>query len=635
MQFFNKLIFRITITIMIPIVALSGIIIYIMYIDISNLTISKYTRDLAIVSNNYIEYIDSEIHSKERNAKLDAVYISQNNFLSESELLNLTRENVLMDSLIYGSAIIFAKNKFRDDKEYAFFYSYESGDEIKQISFQDKTDPDFFNYYAAQMQWWDKPSKTLKPGWTDLYFDKDAGRVEMVTYYHPFFINDEFKGIITIDLSLNKLTELLLVNEKTLEKELSSDLFIIGSDSTIIYANTYSDMDIKQIIGKNIITEKIQKSEVRKYDLNESLKVLELALKNESGKMDIHSNNNPNEKHLAFYSSFRSTSWFAISIIPYKMIEEKAFKLLTKNIILVAIFIILLIGIIIFIAQLITKPIVKLSDLSLQIADGDFEEDIDLNRNDEIGMLASNFNKMQKELKKRETEILKANKELMELDVAKNKFLLLISHEIRTPLNGIMGATDILYDSIEDPEIKEFIAMLEESVNRLDTFSKKALEITQMQTVGKELDKSEILVSTSINNVIEAYRPYADNKQIKIITDFSNHDSLEVVENYFVSSIDELINNAIKFSYDDTVIEIKTFIEDNVYKISFANTGNIIPLNKKEEVTKAFGLVEKHIDKNIGLGLNYVQTFIDIHEASMNIESDEERTVVTLSFEKY
>ena len=55
-------------------------------------------------------------------------------------------------------------------------------------------------------------------------------------------------------------------------------------------------------------------------------------------------------------------------------------------------------------------------------------------------------------------------------------------------------------------------------------------------------------------------------------------------------------------------------------------------LIKKKEITKPFGLAHEHIDRNIGLGLNYVQTFTDLHHAKLSIVSENKKTTVSLSF---
>jgi len=236
------------------------------------------------------------------------------------------------------------------------------------------------------------------------------------------------------------------------------------------------------------------------------------------------------------------------------------------------------------------------------------------------------------QLKDSNNSLDKANKKLLTLDEAKNQFLMLISHEIRTPLNGIVGSTYFLNDMIDDPELKEFLDMLKESVDRLDKFSQTALEITQMQTVGNDLKRTTIDFNTIIKNIVELNIDQAKAKQLIISCVYCEGVEVLCVEDYFSRSIEELISNAIKFSNKGTEIKIRTYIENDKLKISISDTGEVIPPEKIEDIIKPFGLGNDHYDKNIGLGLTYINAFLDIHDATMDIVSDVNCTTIILNF---
>ncbi len=225
-----------------------------------------------------------------------------------------------------------------------------------------------------------------------------------------------------------------------------------------------------------------------------------------------------------------------------------------------------------------------------------------------------------------------ANKKLVGLDEAKNNFLNLISHEIRTPLNGIVGSTYFLNDMIEDPDLKEFVGMLMESVDRLDGFSKKALEITQMQTLGDEIIKKEIHLNKFVNDVIDDSKESADNNNIGLEVSLTDNDSFLGVEDYISGAIKEIIGNAIKFSNENNVVKVVSIVEGDKLKLSISDTGEVIPKEKIEEIVKPFGLGNAHYDKHMGLGLSYVQSTIDLHNASLEISSTEELTTVSMVF---
>ncbi len=226
-----------------------------------------------------------------------------------------------------------------------------------------------------------------------------------------------------------------------------------------------------------------------------------------------------------------------------------------------------------------------------------------------------------------------ANNKLLVLDKAKNNFLNLISHEIRTPLNGIIGSTFFLEDMIEDPELKEFVGMLKESVDRLDRFSQTALEITQIQTRGSELEKDKVRLNTIIKELIETLQDKAELKGVKLFAKLVDMDIVFGVEDSLKKSFKEIICNAIKFSNDNETVEIASEVQENRLKISISDIGEFIPPEKIEEITKPFGLANDHYDQHTGLGLSLVKSVLEIHDADMKIESSEEKTTFILYFD--
>ncbi|MDP2721636.1 MAG: response regulator [Bacteroidales bacterium] len=225
-----------------------------------------------------------------------------------------------------------------------------------------------------------------------------------------------------------------------------------------------------------------------------------------------------------------------------------------------------------------------------------------------------------------------ANKKLKVLDEAKNQFLKLISHEIRTPLNGILGPVYFLNDLIDNPEAKEMLEVVLDSVERLQRVSKLALDITQMQTAGHEMPRKVIDIRSVIDKVTSAALSAARQRNLSFSTSLNTTGSLFAVELYFTRCLEELIDNAIRFSHENEVIYIETFTDSERYILKVREKGEVIPANKIDEIVQPFGKGLEPHDEHIGLGLHYVQTFLNIHEASMEIESCAEKTEISLYF---
>jgi two-component system sensor histidine kinase SenX3 len=133
--------------------------------------------------------------------------------------------------------------------------------------------------------------------------------------------------------------------------------------------------------------------------------------------------------------------------------------------------------------------------------------------------------------------------------------------------------------------------------------------------------------------VVGKKRNAAGEKDITILTNLADDLCIMGVEEYFERTVSEIIANAIKYSQKGSDVKVESKEQDGEVRIAFVDSGEIIPREKIEEITKPFGLAKKHNDKDIGLGLGYVRAFLDIHNGRIEIISDEKETVFTLIFD--
>jgi len=213
MKFYNKLGFRITTIFMIPLVVISIIISSIIYKTNSELAEAQSRENIQKEVFKYVEFFDKKMNSIAEVALTDASRIAESEKLDDDQIIKITKENIEIDSFIFGSGVFFAKYTYPKDREVVFYYSHlQDGDTVSYVV-SSSDDENYFNYHDNQPGWWKEPKDTHLPGWTDPYVDSLSGNTHMVTYYQPFFLNDVFGGIVTIDISLDKLETLLVDNK--------------------------------------------------------------------------------------------------------------------------------------------------------------------------------------------------------------------------------------------------------------------------------------------------------------------------------------------------------------------------------------------------------------------------------------
>jgi len=401
MKYFNKLVYKIGFAILLPIITVSTILSYFLYINISERTEERHINQLETMVFEYIRYFDRTMESIMFNASKDAMCIEQNRTITPDNLLDLTLNNLLADTIVFGSGIIYEKGKYKNDQNLAFFYSYKADGEIKSKIINDLDLLPKDNYLEEKPVWWAEPLKSHLSGWTKPYFDSIGGHTSMVTYYYPFFHGDTYAGIVTIDVSFDRIAEWLDINEAKIETMFDAKTYIATRDSIIIFSEN------KARIGYNIYDTTVGSQGY--YRSDDVAHIVTNAIQGRAG-FKVFKSADGEKSLIAFYSPLQHTKWMAISVISYDRVEKAIYSSVAKTVGLIIAFVIFIIIIVLIMTKVISKPIVDLSRLSLKIAEGDFSTSINIESRDEIGVLANNFTLMKKNLKLREEEINEANK---------------------------------------------------------------------------------------------------------------------------------------------------------------------------------------------------------------------------------
>ncbi len=408
MKFYNKLGFRVAMLLMLPIIIISIIVSVMFYRTNLALTESQISSLVRQEVFSHIEYFDRSMEAIAETARTEALLLETSDMLSQEELLQITLKNLTSAELVYGSGIFFARYTYPKDKEVVFYYSYEEGMDTLSLIVDDKYDENYFNYHDLNPSWWREPKLTHEPGWTDPYLDSLAGNTLMITYYQPFFIKDVYGGIITMDISLDRLEKYLLSSAKHSDSDINSSTYLVTQDSIIIFSDTESR------IGDNVYdTVPGQASyEAQNYNYEEVRQVVSAAIQGKTGKSIIHSKDRKTKEALAFYSPLHTTRWSALSVIDYKNVNDAIFNTLLNRLLIIIGFNLLIVILITWIVRIFNKPIIKLSQASLQIADGDYSAEIPVQSRSEVGVLADNFRLMRDNLRQREEELLKSNQRI-------------------------------------------------------------------------------------------------------------------------------------------------------------------------------------------------------------------------------
>ena len=263
-----------------------------------------------------------------------------------------------------------------------------------------------------------------------------------------------------------------------------------------------------------------------------------------------------------------------------------------------------------FVTSHIIKPIRKITSATKKVASGDFNATVDINRNDEIGKLADNFNLMIKELNS--------------IEYLRKDFVSNISHELKTPIASIQGFTKLLAkENLKKEEKQEYIDIIIEETTRLSNLSNNMIKLTNFENQEIVTNKKEYRLDEQIRKCIIMLEEKINEKNIKVELDTEEiiiKEDADLIMEVWIN----LLSNAIKYSKQNGNININITNENEYWKVEIKDDGLGIPEDKKERIFEKFFQVEKsHSYDGSGLGLAIVKRIIDLTKGKIEVKSEE------------
>lgn len=268
------------------------------------------------------------------------------------------------------------------------------------------------------------------------------------------------------------------------------------------------------------------------------------------------------------------------------------------------------------ISKKLTNPLVKLSNVSKDIAKGEYNiRAVESKKNDEIGVLEHNFNLM--------IDVIENNiEELKYLNESKQRFIDSLNHEIKTPITSIIGYSELLLKSNVSEEIKiKSLKYINSEAKRLETLNSTLLKLTLMREENRKLGKVEL--KEAINNVKNILIYKMERKNIKLNIKIENIDLVQDKELLEVL-LTNIIDNSIKASNVGSWIDVEGYYGNNEYILKIKDKGIGIPQEDLDKVLEPFYMVDKartRKSNGIGLGLSICSEICNMYNISLDIKS--------------
>ena len=216
----------------------------------------------------------------------------------------------------------------------------------------------------------------------------------------------------------------------------------------------------------------------------------------------------------------------------------------------------------------------------------------------------------------------------------KNTFTVVASHNLRTPLATIRGYFQLMESENNQKTKEKYLMFIKENINTLSNIIEEILGIL---TIGEKSEKSTIDIEQTIKEIIKSFTEKTLSRKINIVVEkHSNIPVIEANQYRFKLIMENIIDNAIKYSKDQSTIEIHLSSDVNNVEIIVKDYGIGIEKDKLKTIFEQYSKGSNPLVSNfegVGLGLFMVKTIIDLETGSINIKSKEnEGTEVIIKF---
>ena len=218
-------------------------------------------------------------------------------------------------------------------------------------------------------------------------------------------------------------------------------------------------------------------------------------------------------------------------------------------------------------------------------------------------------------------------KEIQLLNATKDKFFSIIAHDLSGPFNGLLGITQMLndnYDNYSQDKIKHLIKLLHKSAEQNLKLLKNLLQWSQSQQGSIPFNPEKISLKKLYTEIAEVFKTTSINKNIAFEINLKNDLFVYADKNMLTSILDNLINNAFKYTKEKGKVILNTVKQDEFIEFIVSDTGVGISNKDIEKLFKLDGILSTpgtKDEKGTGLGLILCKEFIEKNKGKIWVES--------------
>ncbi len=211
----------------------------------------------------------------------------------------------------------------------------------------------------------------------------------------------------------------------------------------------------------------------------------------------------------------------------------------------------------------------------------------------------------------------------------KNDLVVYLAHDLKTPLTSVIGYLTLLRDESQiSEELREkYLSISLEKAERLEDLINEFFEITRFNLSDITLEYSRVNLTRLLEQLTYEFKPMLLEKNLKCELEIASNVMLKCDVNKMQRVFDNLLRNAVNYSFDDGTIHIVATQNENNLSIKFTNCGNTIPQEKLERIFEQFYRLDTARSSRsggAGLGLAIAKEIVELHNGTIIAKSENE-----------
>lgn len=219
-----------------------------------------------------------------------------------------------------------------------------------------------------------------------------------------------------------------------------------------------------------------------------------------------------------------------------------------------------------------------------------------------------------------------------EAEQRKNDLVVYLAHDLKTPLTSIIGYLTLLRDEKDIPQKSHdhYIEVTLDKAERLEDLINEFFEITRFNLTQQVLELSYVDMVRLLEQLTYEFKPMLKNKNLDCILHAPQSLEMKCDIQKMQRVLDNLLRNAVNYSFENTEIHITLTQEEAGHKIVFENKGNTIPKEKLDYIFEQFFRLDSSRTSQTGgagLGLSISKSIVEQHQGMIKVDSYDERII--------